>query len=89
MRRHIEGVLWLVCLTSFLLAAVAPPHSSLLVVLGLASGVAIVVVGPLHFFRAWKKLKTVPNKREYACWVGFETLCAAAFGVAGLWGMHR
>ena len=89
MRRHIEGVLWLVCLTSFLLAAVAPPHSSLLVVLGLASGMAIVVVVPLHFVRAWKKLKDVPNKLEYASWVGFETLCAAAVAVAGFWGMHR
>jgi hypothetical protein len=33
---------------------------------------------PLHFLRAWRKLEAVPNKGQYAAWVGFETACTLA-----------
>jgi hypothetical protein len=43
------------------------------------SGAATTVtVVPLHFIRAWRKLGAVPNKGQYAAWVGFETVCTAA-----------
>jgi len=40
--------------------------------------VTTVTVVPLHFIRAWRKLGAVPNKGQYAAWVGFETVCTAA-----------
>ena len=32
-----------------------------------------VVAVPLYFYRAWRRLPTVPNKVAYATWLGFET----------------
>lgn len=36
--------------------------------------VSSVIVVPLHFYRAWRRWRDVPNRRQYAVWVGFETL---------------
>lgn len=35
-----------------------------------------LVAVPLYFYRAWSRLRTVPNKAAYAMWLSFETLCA-------------
>ncbi|MBZ5630544.1 MAG: hypothetical protein LAO06_16925 [Acidobacteriia bacterium] len=40
--------------------------------------VTAAIVIPLHFYRAWRKLATVPNRTGYALWVLFETMFAAA-----------
>ncbi len=39
---------------------------------------SLVVVIPLHFWRAWRRVFVVPNRSEYAVWVGLETLFAVA-----------
>jgi hypothetical protein len=33
---------------------------------------------PLYFYRAWRRVRAVPNKTEYALWLTFESLCAVA-----------
>ncbi len=35
---------------------------------------------PLSLYRAWLRIRIVPNRIEYALWVGFETFCALALG---------
>ena len=37
-----------------------------------------IVAVPLYLYRAWLRVKVVPNRIEYTLWVGFETLCALA-----------
>jgi hypothetical protein len=76
MRRHMEGILWLTMLVSLYFAALTPAKSHLLVLIAIVWVGATVVVVPLHFFRAWRRLGSVPNRREYALWVGLETLFA-------------
>ena len=78
MRRHIEGILWTAAL---LLPILVNFGSSRLYVGGIAVLwlASVVTVVPLHFYRAWKKWKTVPNRKEYAAWVGFETLATVTF----------
>jgi hypothetical protein len=81
LKRHVEGLLWTATLGLPLLAALSPSSSQLalssrlwlyvLAVLWL-TGLAIVI--PLHFYRAWKRWPSVPNRQSYAMWVGFETL---------------
>ncbi len=44
----------------------------------LLTAVALVV----YFYRAWMRLRTVPNKAAYATWLSFETACALALAVA-------
>lgn len=41
------------------------------------------VAVPLYLCRAWYRLRTVPNKTDYALWLGFETLCAFAVTLSG------
>ena len=70
-----------------------PPDLGLRPASGLIKGVLVflavwvtytAVAVPLYLYRAWLKVKSVPNRIEYALWVGFETLCAVALtaGVA-------
>jgi len=81
MRRHVEGTLWLTAVVSFMLAGMTSTETSLILlgVLGLGATVAVV---PLHFFRAWSRLGSAPNQREYCLWVSFETLCALGLVLA-------
>jgi hypothetical protein len=44
-------------------------------IIWLASTVTVI---PLHFYRAWLRWSEVPNRRQYAAWVGFETLATMA-----------
>jgi hypothetical protein len=76
-------MLWIVSFGSLLLAAYVPGRSSLLLIAVVWLGTTVAVI-PLHFFRAWRKFRSVPNKGEYACWVGIETLGTCAFVVCAL-----
>ena len=35
----------------------------------------------LYFYRAWLRLRTVPDKAAYAVWLSFEIACTLAFAV--------
>jgi hypothetical protein len=50
-----------------------------------------VVAFPVYLYRAWLRVKVVPNRIEYALWVGFETLCAVVLtgGIAYYVLLHR
>ena len=72
MRAHVEGVLWVLAVGLPILAAWSRPGPFLLSIGILWIG-AITVVVPLHFYKAWQRLRTVQSKREYAAWVGAET----------------
>jgi general secretion pathway protein G len=39
----------------------------------------------LHFYRAWRRLHSVPNKWAYAVWLTFETTCALALVGTLVW----
>lgn len=73
MRRHKEGLLWAISILSLIVAAQVNARLYLLAIaiVWLASTATVV---PLHFYRAWRRLRRVPNRRQYAAWVGFETL---------------
>ena len=87
-RPHLEGMLWLTAFASFLLASMTSSKLTL-ILLGVAGVSSTLVVFPLHFFKAWRRLRYAPNRREYALWVGFETVCACAFFLSIIWAMHR
>ena len=78
MKRHVEGLLWTLALTLPVLAAMTSSRRVLLLI-GFAWIAATSTVIPLRFYRAWKKLNSVPNKVGYSLWVGFETLFAIVF----------
>lgn len=84
MWRNVEGSLWFIVLASFVLAGSAS-STALLTAFGIAAAGATLIVVPLHFFEAWRKVRVVPNKREYVLWVGFETVCACAFLLIAIW----
>jgi hypothetical protein len=72
MKRHIEGMLWAVSFLSLMVASMTTNRAFLVVIVivwVLSTGVVI----PLHFVRAWRRWPKVPNKGQYAVWVGFET----------------
>jgi hypothetical protein len=77
MKRHAEGLLWF---ASFgcLYAAALTSSKAYLPVIAVVWAVTTGTVVPLHFIRAWRKRGAVPNKTQYAAWVGFETICAVA-----------
>jgi len=77
MRGHIEGVLWVVSFGCLWAAALTSPKVYLPVIAAVWL-LSTVTVIPLHFVKAWRKLGTVPNKRQYAAWVGFESACTLA-----------
>ena len=73
MKRHVEGILWGVSFLSLVMAAMATTRRYLFVI-ALVWIASTVVVIPLHFFKAWRRWRDAPNKRQYSAWVGFETL---------------
>ncbi|MFZ1133152.1 MAG: hypothetical protein WBV31_02400 [Terriglobales bacterium] len=77
MKHHVEGMLWAVSLLSLIVAAMTTTKAYLLVV-AVVWVVSSVTVIPLHFCKAWRRWREVPNKREYGAWVGFETLATVA-----------
>jgi hypothetical protein len=76
MKRHAEGLLWF---ASFgcLYAAALTSSKVYLPLIAVVWATTMTVV-PLHFIRAWRKLGAVPNKTQYAAWVGLQTACTAA-----------
>jgi len=83
MRKHAEGILWTAVLGVPLLVTQISA-GKILLLLAVVWIATITVVIPLHFYKAWRNFGTVPNKREYALWVGLETLFAA--GLLGSFG---
>jgi hypothetical protein len=83
MRKHTEAALWMVVFgLPLLVTQISATKLKMMVgALWLAS---IVLVVPLHFCKAWQRFGSVPNKREYALWVGLETIFAA--GLLGSFG---
>jgi hypothetical protein len=81
MNKNTDCLLWMVAL--FRLAAYIPARSRWLVPIAIAFFASTVVVIPLHFWRAWRRSAAVPNQREYAVWVGIETIgtCGAVLAV--------
>jgi hypothetical protein len=77
MKRHAEGLLWLASF-SCLVAAALTSLKAYLPFIAVVWALTTVAVVPLHFIRAWRKLGAVPNKGQYAAWVGFEAVCAIA-----------
>lgn len=69
----IEGLLWSVSILCLFFAAILLRPVAL--VFAVAWLVTAVIVIPLHFYRAWRKLATVPNRTGYALWVLFR-LCS-------------
>jgi predicted alpha/beta hydrolase len=77
MKRHAEAILWAVSFLSLIVAAMTATRAYLFPIT-LVWIVSTVIVIPLHFYRAWRRWRDVPNKRQYAAWVGLETLAALA-----------
>jgi hypothetical protein len=73
MRNHTEGILWTAVLGLPLLVTQISAKEILLL-FAVVWVAAIMMVIPLHFYKAWRRYNSVPNKREYAVWVGVETL---------------
>jgi hypothetical protein len=75
MFRHVESGLWAIALGGPLLATQVSSRALILLIAVIWIGVTVTVI-PLHFYKAWRKLTSVPNRREYALWVGLETFFA-------------
>jgi hypothetical protein len=89
MKRHIEGILWAVSFLSLIVAAMTTQRVFLLIV-AFVWVLSTVIAIPLHFVRAWRRWPEVPNKRQYAVWVGFETFAAMALiGLFVYWVISR
>jgi general secretion pathway protein G len=84
MKKHAEGLLWFASL-GCLYAAALTSSKVYLPFIAVVWAVTMVAVVPLHFIRAWRKLGAVPNKTQYAAWVGFETICAVALVGGFVW----
>lgn len=84
--KHFEDLFWSVALIFPILAAIVIERR-MLPAIALAWILAIFIVVPLHFWRAWRRLRTVPNKTQYATWVGFETLCVLALIAVSVYGV--
>lgn len=84
MKRHIEGVLWALCIGTLFIAGLTS-SSLMLIVLAIVWVASTVVVIPLHFYRAWHKWQHVSNRRGYAAWVGFETAATVALISLGIY----
>ena len=78
MKRHVEGMLWVVSFLSLIVAAMTTDKSYLMA-LAVLWVVSSMIVIPLHFYKARRRLSQVVNKRQYAAWFGFETIAAVAF----------
>ncbi len=75
---NLEGVLWVVSFLSLIVAGMTTgkPYLTILAVLFVVSSIIVI---PLHFYKEWRRLSQVQNKRQYAVWVGFETIATIAF----------
>ncbi len=73
MRRHAEGLLWAISILSLIAAAQVNwrPYLLAIAMVWIASTVTVI---QLHFYGAWRRWSEVPNRRQYAACVGFETL---------------
>lgn len=76
MKRQVEGILWVVSFLSLIFAAMTT-GKSYLVALAVIWIISSIIVIPLHFYKAWRRLGQVTNKRPYVAWVGFETMATA------------
>jgi len=74
-RLSIEGFLWLGSVLSLFLAAIL--LRPFVLVFALIWIVVTAVVVLLHFYTAWHKLASVPNRRQYAVCVFLETIFVA------------
>jgi hypothetical protein len=68
-------MLWLAAPVSLILAAMTSARIPLILLSAIGVGAPAAAV-PLYFFRAWRRVGSVPNRREYIVWVGIETLIA-------------
>jgi len=84
MKQHIEGALWVVSFGSLLAAAYSSSRTPVFVLAILWLGSTAIVI-PMHFYRAWKNLAGVPNKRLYSLWVGLETVATIALVAIGIY----
>jgi hypothetical protein len=75
MKRHVEGILWAVSFLSLVVAAMTTGRTYLFAITMVWVAATVIVI-PLHFYKAWLRWCDVPNRRQYAAWVGFETLAA-------------
>lgn len=75
MKRHAEGLLWLAWF-GFLFADVLSSESPYQPLLAIVWAATTLIAVPLHFLKAWRKLRAAPNKAGYAAWVVFQALCA-------------
>jgi len=75
MKRHIEGILRLASFLSLVVAGTVTTKTSLMIMASVWIASSVVVI-PFHFYKAWRRWTEVPNRRQYAVWVGFETLAA-------------
>jgi len=85
MKRHVEGILWGTVVALPYIAALCDfgHHAFMAIAVVWLATTAVVI--PLHFYRAWKRAPRVQNRREYAAWVGFETLAVAALIALGIY----
>jgi hypothetical protein len=75
-RLSIEGLFWFTAIICFFFAAILlRPAAVAFAIIWLVITASVI---PLHFYKAWRKLATVPNRGEYAIWVLLETILAAA-----------
>ena len=44
---------------------------------------------PLYFYRAWRRLPTIPDKGAYATWLGFETLVVVSLLATMVYALSR
>ena len=55
-----------------------------------AIAVVYILTGTfLYFYKAWRRVPAVPNRRQYVLWVGFETLAVLMFLALGISGLAR
>ena len=73
MKQHAEGLLWL---ASFgcLFAAALDSLKDYIPIFAVVWAVATAVIVPMHFLKAYRRVRAVPNRRLYVVWVGFEVL---------------
>lgn len=70
MKRHAEGMLWVVSFVSLIVTAMTTTKAYLPDI-AIVWVVSSVIVIPLHFYKAWRRWLGVANKRE--CPPRFDT----------------
>ena len=72
-KQHAEGLLWLASFGCLFAAALAS-LGAYVPIFAVVWAVTTAVVIPMHFLKAYRKVRAAPNRRLYAVWVGFEAL---------------